>query len=419
MRPLLKFGLAGAGAAMLLGGWVMLRDHQALPPAAEASVPASAQQIERGRYLAAAGNCMACHTVPGQAAYAGGRRIGTPFGDVFSSNLTPDAATGIGSWTFPQFWAAIHDGRSPGGRRLSPAFPYTNYTRVRSEDAQAIFAYLRSLPAVQNPVQPAQVRFPYNTQWALAAWRLLYFRPGTFQPDPDRSSQWNRGAYLVEGLGHCNACHTARTWLGGTERAEDYAGAAVPTLGWDALPLTSEQAMSDNDAAEMAKLLKSGVSQRDAVVGPMAEVVYRGLQDLDDQDIQAMVTYLRSLPARPIAVSGIQVDEAERQQLAGAGASVYKEHCSACHGAQGQGKDYVYPALAGNRLVNAGSANDAIRLVLLGGYGPSTRLNPRPYGMPSFAHQLSSEQIAAALTYVRNAWGNHAPGVSPVAVGKD
>ena len=162
-------------------------------------------------YPARAGDCVACHTAVGETPFAGGRRIATPFGDVYSSNLTPDDATGIGRWSRSDFWRALHYGKSRDGRRLYPAFPYPNLTRVTREDSDAIYAYLRSLAPVSRETPAATVGFPYDTQLALRVWRALYFRAGEAKPDPSRSAQWNRGAYLVEGLGHCSACHAART----------------------------------------------------------------------------------------------------------------------------------------------------------------------------------------------------------------
>jgi mono/diheme cytochrome c family protein len=386
--------------------------------AAETTVVPTPALIEQGRYLARAGNCMACHTEPGGQPFAGGRRIGTPFGDVFTGNLTPDEETGLGRWSTADFWRALHYGKSRDGRRLYPAFPYPNYTRVSRADADAIFAYLNSLPPVVSPLRPATIRFPYDTQVAQLVWRALYFRPGEQPPTADRTALWNRGAYLVEGLGHCNACHTARTWLGGTDTAVDYSGASIPLLGWDALPLGYATPPTDEEAAELAELLQTGTSRRNVMTGPMAEVVFHSLQHLADTDIDAIVAYLRTLPRRDTRLRrlGPPVGEEQLEGLLTLGLSVYGQYCSECHGDDGEGKPYVYPALAGNRLVTALSANNALQTVLFGGFAPSTSGHPRPYGMPPYAHQLSASQIAAVLTYVRASWGNAAPAVAPAAV---
>lgn len=197
-------------------------------------------QIERGRYLALAGNCMGCHTARGGAAYAGGRAIATPFGSIYSSNLTPDAQTGIGNWTADDFWRAIHNGKSKDGSFLYPAFPYPNYTKVTRADADAMYAYFRTVAPVRQANREHDLRFPYNQRMLLAFWRTLYFNPGEFEADTRQNAQWNRGAYLVQGLGHCAACHTARNALGGTVAEGDLAGGMIPMLNWYASSLTSD-----------------------------------------------------------------------------------------------------------------------------------------------------------------------------------
>ncbi|HVY63246.1 MAG TPA: c-type cytochrome [Gammaproteobacteria bacterium] len=412
---LAALGVAAAGVVGIAAWleWPEIGEH-----VTATDVPPTPELIEQGQYLARAGDCIACHTVPGGTPFAGGRRIETPFGDVFSSNLTPDDATGLGTWSSADFWRAMHYGKSRDGRRLYPAFPYTNLTRVTRADSDALFAYLKSLPPAASPPKPATVAFPYNTQLALRVWRALYFRPGEMTEDPQRSAQWNRGAYLVEGLGHCNACHGARTWLGGTDAAAGYSGGTLPQLGWDAPPLGADRPLTDAEAAQLKDLLQAGTSARDVTTGPMAEVVFHSLQHLRDADLTAIVDYLRTLPAAhpETARFGPLVGAEQGDALRMLGATVYREHCSDCHGADGLGKPLVYPALAANRLVTAESANNALRTVLFGGFAPSTAKHPRPYGMPPFAHQLSPTEIAAVLTYVRSAWGNDAPAVSPAAV---
>ncbi len=418
MKPVLKLLallLLPALAVVLWLAWPDLRE----PPVVEGGAsPAGAAEVERGRYLARAGNCIACHTQPGQAPYAGGRPIGTPFGEVFSTNLTPDLETGLGAWTAGEFWRAMHHGRSRDGRLLYPAFPYTSYTRVSRRDSDAIFAYLQSLAPVRAPRQEPALSFPYDTQLALRAWRALYFRPGEYREDAQRTPQWNRGAYLVEGLGHCNACHTARNALGGIELERNYGGGPIPTLGWEAPPLAAAEPMSDAQAEEMAELLQAGTSRHGVATGPMAEVVFHSLQYLQAADIAAMVTYIRALPpvAEAPAPRRPRVTQARRQELMRKGETIYRDHCSDCHGERGEGQDHVYPALAGNRMLSGASAGNAIRSVLMGGYGPSTAKHPQPHGMPSFAQRLTPEEIAAVLTYARGSWGNEAAAVSPVEV---
>src|SRR5690606_13267684 len=260
-------------AAALWLAWPDLLESGEIEPA---PVDTSPEQIARGEYLARAGNCIGCHTRRDGEPYAGGRAIRTPFGNVFSTNLTPDEETGLGTWTSADFWRAMHHGRSKDGRRLYPAFPYTSYTHVTREDSDAIFAFLKSLPPVRSPRIEPDLRFPYNLPLALAVWRALFFEPGGLEPDPSRSEQWNRGAYLVEGLAHCKACHSPRGRLGAIDSEQAYGGGEIPGLGWEAPPLHG--GMSDGEAKDLAVLLSTGVSRRTAVTGPMAEVVFHSLQ---------------------------------------------------------------------------------------------------------------------------------------------
>ncbi len=369
----------------------------------------TAERIAQGEYLATAGNCIGCHTSTGGEPYAGGRAIRTPFGNIFSTNLTPHDETGIGTWTADDFWRAMHNGRSKDGRRLYPAFPYTSYTHVTRADSDAIFTYLQSREPVAGPRIEPDLRFPYNVPLALVAWRALFFRTGGLEPDSERSPEWNRGAYLVEGLGHCKACHSPRGRLGAIESDAAYSGGQIPGLGWDAPPMNPNGEMTDAEAEDVATLLATGVSQRTAVTGPMAEVVFHSLQYLTEDDIAAMVEYVRTLPGRAAPPASRALFGAERlQNVVLAGARVYAQHCADCHGDDGRGEPYIYPPLAGNALVTAPSATNLIRNVLLGGFPPSTSGNPRPYGMPPFAHSLSAAETAAVLTYIRSAWGNSA-----------
>ena len=381
----------------------------------EVTVPATTELIARGEYLARAGNCMSCHTQQGGPAFAGGRAIDTPFGAIYAPNLTPDDATGIGRWSAGEFWRAMHNGRSRDGRLLYPAFPYPSYTHVTHADSDAIYAYLRSLPPVEQQGRPHALRFPFNTQLALATWRALFFRPGSLPEQPGQSAQWNRGAYLVLGLGHCAACHTPRNALGAPRADAAFRGGLIPVQNWYAPALNSEgeAAVTAWPVEDAVALLKTGVAPQASVSGPMAEVVFRSLQHLSDADLRAMTVYLRSLPmqdrpeasfARP---AGIVMEQ---------GRDIYQQQCAQCHGEQGEGRGGALPALAANRAVMLADTTNMVRVVLQGGYLPATEGNPRPHGMPPFVQSLTDGEIAAVLSYIRNAWGNAAAKVDTIDV---
>ena len=389
--------------------------------AAQPGLPASAEQIARGAYLARAGNCVACHTERGGAPYAGGRGIDTPFGTVYSSNLTPDEPTGLGRWSAPAFWRAMHHGRSADGRLLVPAFPYTSTTQVSRADSDALYAYLRSLPPVSQAARPHDLSFPFNTQAALAVWRALYFKPGEFQPDPARSAEWNRGAYLVQGLGHCSACHAHRNALGGTTGPLDLGGGLIPVQNWYAPSLTDarEASVADWTEAEIVALLKAGVVDRHGALavasGPMGEVVLRSTQHLSDADLGAMAVYLKTLGEGQVATPATpEPGPAATADLHGA--KLYTDHCASCHGERGEGVAGAYPPLAGNRAVTMAVPANLVRIVLEGGFTSATAGNPRPYGMPPFAQTFSNDDVAAVLTHLRRSWGNRAEAVLPVDV---
>lgn len=394
--------IAGLAIARLV---VELRADE---PGPAAPFAPTAQQIERGEYLARAGNCAACHTARGAPPYSGGRGIETPFGTVYASNLTPDADTGIGRWNAGHFWRALHEGRSRDGHLLYPAFPYTNYTLVTREDSDAIFAYLRTLPAVAAPNRPHALRFPYDNQWALAAWRVLFFDRDTFAAEPNQSAEWNRGAYLVRGLGHCSACHGERNVFGATDEPLALSGGVIPMADWYAPSLASvdEAGVSRWEVADIVALLSTGWTPQASTTGPMAEVVSRSLQHLAESDLRAIAVYLQSVPqaaARKHSSAGT-ADPAVLKR----GEEIYGRQCADCHGEDGKGKPGSWPALARNRAVTMDSVANPIRLVLSGGYPPSTAGNPRPYGMPPFAQTLNDADVAAVLTYVRTSWGNAA-----------
>lgn len=392
-------------------------------PVADTGTGTDADLVARGAYLALAGNCAGCHTARGGEPYAGGRPIATPFGTIHATNLTPDVATGLGAWTDDDFRRAMHEGRSRDRRALYPAFPYTDYTRVTRADTDALWAYLRTLAPVNAPARPHALRFPWSLPLLLEGWRLLYFRPAEFAPDPARDATWNRGAYLVNGLGHCGACHTARDALGGPA-GEALAGGTLAALGWHAPSLRSdaEGGVGGWPLAETADWLASGIGARGIATGPMAEVVERSLQHLTPEDRLAMAVYLRSIAAHDGAGRADRAGSAAARTTAAAsrtpgasddGERLYRRHCEDCHGAAGEGAPPHYPALADNRVLAMASPVNAIRAVLHGGFAPATRANPRPYGMPPFGPELDDRQAAALVTWLRERWGGGAPPVLP------
>lgn len=384
-----------------------------------ASTTAMAATIERGRYLSILGNCQGCHSLPGQAPYAGGTPIATPYGTVFGPNLTP-SAQGLGGWSAGDFWRALHHGQAPDGRWLNPAFPYTHTTHVSRDDSDALFAYLQTLLPNETPSRPHELRWPYNTQAALKVWRALYFTPG--QPSaavPAQANEIERGRQLVEGLAHCSACHTPRDRLGGLITAKALSGATMPN-GWYAPSLldTQEAGVQGWAVDDVVRLLRDGKSGHHAAIGPMAEVVAQSLHHWNEADLQAVAQYLMALPHQPSSPPK-QADQAVTNRALGQ--RVYEQHCAACHGDQGQGflladGQVAYPPLAGNRAVNMTSPANLLRFVQEGGFGLPTAKHPQPFGMPPFQMTLDDNAMAALLTYIRQSWGNSGTVVQPLDV---
>jgi len=408
--------------AMLAGfavaaGWGLLAWQRGMSDATPRST--APVNLERGAYLAAVGNCAGCHTARGGERLAGGRAIPTPFGTVFSSNLTPDAS-GLGGWSADDFWRAVHLGQSRDGRLLVPAHPIVNTTLVTREDADALHAWLQSQAPIASPRREHELRWPFGSQFAIAAWRALYFKPGAYQPDPGRDAAWNRGAYLSQGLAHCSACHAGRNALGGDGGASDFRGGLLSGLGWVAPSLhdPAEAGVQRWADATLQRWLRDGHVDGHAALGPMGEVVLGSTAALNDADLAAMSSYLRALPEQPVA----RPEPAEpnpRRRLRGAG--LYRDHCAACHGDNGEGRRDdsgapAYPALAGSRTLTQASAANLIRIIERGGFAPATPGHPRPYGMPPFAGVLDAEDLAALASHLRQSWGHHAGEIDTVEV---
>jgi len=413
-------GLALLAAAVAWDNWGdLLTPTPAASSATAAAAPVTAATLQRGQYLVQAGNCIACHSERGRPQLAGARAIDTPFGPVYSSNLTPDPDTGLGHWSTQDFWQALHHGRSRSGRLLAPAFPYEHTSVITREDSDAMFAWLQSQPPVHQAQPPHGLSWPLGTQAALAVWRSLFFSPTPFQPDPKQSAEWNRGAYLVQGLGHCAACHSPRNVLGATAGVSELSGGLMPVVNWYAPDLTSnrETGLASTPLAEVVQLLRTGTNGQAHTSGPMSEVVQHSLQHLSQADVQAMAVYLQSRvrPSRPpVASAQTRISSPVAEQ----GLKVYDRHCATCHGEQGQGAKGMYPALTGNRAVLLDEPTNLVQALLYGGYGPATAGHPRPFGMPPFVLELDDRDIAAVLTHIRKQWGNSAGEVTPLQVNR-
>ena len=408
-------------AAALLGAAGVLQAQMA-PGILQSAAPADHEMVQRGKYLVDAGDCVVCHTPDGGIPFSGGRAINTPFGRLFSSNLTPDVATGIGQYSDRDFYRALHRGVAKDGHNLYPAFPYTELTLVTPDDVRAIRAYLFSLAPVHSPKPKNTLWWPMSWRFVLTFWNWLFFRPDSFVPSQDHTAQWNRGAYLVEGLGHCGGCHTPRNFMEAEEGGKaPLTGAALAELGegvvrdWFSVNLRPDEhgGMGNWSVAEIVRLLKSGrTEEHGAAVGPMAEVVGHSTQYLSDADLTAIAVYLKSLPPSGRAADAKAPDAAQMQ----VGEQIYVDNCQTCHQADGAGLRGVWPALRGSIVAESRQPMTGIQLVLWGGDAAVTRTAPNVFTMPNYGEKLGDDQIAAVLTYIGNSWGNRAPAVTAADV---
>ena len=384
------------------------------------AVPAQAQgttytTIERGRYLVNAGDCASCHTDQGGQAYAGGLAIPTPFGIIYSTNITPDRVTGIGNWSEEDFYRAMHNGIRRDGKHLYPAFPYPWFTKVSRDDVSAIKAFLNTLTPVRQENRPTKLFWPLNEREVVAGWNELYFRDGAFVADPKKSEQWNRGAYLVEGLGHCGACHTATNVLGAAKTTENLKGGDFGEH-WYAPSLTGHlrDGLGEWSAAEIVEYLKTGASSKSAAAGPMAEVVKNSTQYLSDSDLNAIATYLKDFPVEKTATQAAEIDKQDLSR----GEALYVDNCTGCHMENGEGLTEVFPSLKASSAVQATLPDTVIHVVLAGAKAAATLSKPTGLAMPAFDRKLDDKQIADLVNYIRNAWGNHASQTDAGAVSK-
>ena len=364
--------------------------------------------VTRGRALTTAGDCVACHTAPGGQPFAGGLALQTPFGPIMTPNITPDEATGIGSWTSDDFARAMHAGRRPDGSYLYPAFPYPYYTKVSREDVDAIYTYLKTLSPVSNSVNRRTLPFPFNIRMAMIGWNALFFTPGRFVPDPKRTDEFNWGAYLVEGLGHCGACHTPMNAFGANKASQYLQGNQI--TGWTAPNITNDArlGLGNWSVEDIVQYLKTGQTRTSYASGPMKEVVENSTSKMSDADLKAMAVYLKERGEAGAAAPAPVAASDPRMQV---GEAIFIDTCAACHTRSGDGIGHMFPKLAGNAVVNQDDPTTLVRIILAGTQGAATDENPTAPAMPSFGFRLTDDQAAAVVTYIRNSWGNAASAV--------
>ncbi len=411
-------GAAGAGVLGLAG--LALSQGRMTASAPEAPTPTQletqaipdstpdAAQVRRGQYLVIVGDCVSCHARDGGQPFAGGLGLNTPFGVIYSPNITSDKETGIGNWTPDQFYHAMHDGKDDEGHNLYPALPYPNFTHASRADDDAMLAYLKTTPAVNYNPPANRLPFPLNIRFMIKGWNLLFFRPAPpFQDTAGKSAQWNRGAYIVNGLGHCGACHTPKNALGADKKGEFLRGGELDN--WIAPDLTANgrTGLGAWSTADIVEYLKTGRNGRAQVAGSMSEVVSYSTSLMTDADLQAIATYLKDQPSSP-PVTVTDPDAAAMKR----GEAIYSDACSSCHLEGGAGQARFFPPLKGDTMAQQTNPDGLLHLILAGGRTAPAPSRPTPLSMPSFAWKLDDQQTADVATYVRNSWGSRAPAVS-------
>jgi mono/diheme cytochrome c family protein len=392
--------------------------------AAPAVAAAGASLIQQGQYLAYAADCVACHSAPGGAAYAGGRGMGTPLGTIYTTNITPDPQTGIGLYTLQDFDRAVRGGVARDGHHLYPSMPYPSYAKVSDADVAALYAYfMKAVKPVRQANRPDAIPWYLNVRWALPMWNLLFYRRGSYQAAAEHDAQWNRGAYLVQGLGHCGACHTPRGWLfeeeALTEKKSVYlSGASLDN--WSAADLDGDASygLGRWSEASIVQFLKTGHTAGGTAFGSMIDVINYSTQYLSDADNAAIAHYLKSLPpANPGAPQSWRYDPAtamalDQLQFKAPGALNYYRYCATCHQRDGKGQAPFIPALAGNPAVLDADPVSLINITLNGSAPIVVAGDPDYYRMVSFRNLLDDRQIADVLNFMRTAWGNTATAVT-------
>ncbi|UZE12115.1 c-type cytochrome [Pseudomonas sp. B21-053] len=375
--------------------------------------------IKQGEYLARAGDCVACHTAKDGKPFAGGLPMETPIGTIYSTNITPDK-TGLGDYSFEDFDKAVRHGVAKNGSTLYPAMPYPSYASVTEPDMQALYAYfMYGVAPVAQENKASDIPWPLSMRWPLMGWRWM-FAPAVadYKAAPGADAVVSRGAYLVEGLGHCGACHTPRALtmqeksLNAGEGSTFLSGSA-PLEGWIAKSLRGDHkdGLGSWSEEQLVQFLKTGRSDRSAVFGGMSDVVTHSMQYMTDADLSAIARYLKSLPANDPNDQPHQYDKQVAQALwkgddSKPGASVYIDNCAACHRTDGHGYTRVFPALAGNPVLQSEDPTSLIHIVLKGGTLPATHTAPSTFTMPGFAWRLSDQEVADVVTFISTSWGN-------------
>ena len=379
---------------------------------AQADEP-SAETIALGKALAIAGDCASCHTADPTKPFAGGKRIDTPFGGIYAPNLTPDRDTGLGAWSDEEFYRALRFGVAKDGSRYYPAFPYPYFTKMTRQNLLAIRAYLATLTPFRNKRPEPELRWPLNYRVVMRGWNWLFFRPGIFEPNQQKSAQWNRGGYLVEGAAHCGACHTPKNLFGADKKRRPYGGGLV--LGWFAPRLDSAErsGLKSWSADDIVEYLQSGRNARSHAGKLMAEVVVNSTSVMSDADVRAIAVYLKDLPVgapEPVVTPPPPAQMADGEKL-------YKRACIACHEVDGSGAPRIYPPLPGNANLQSIDPSSTLRIMLDGAETVTTPRAPNTGSMPAY-QKWSDQEISDVATYIRNSWGNAAPAVTPAQVAK-
>lgn len=399
---------------LLAAGWIGLLFLQQggmapfrVPTGIARVVSADAALIEHGRRLAQIGNCGGCHTAHGGAAYAGGRAFATPYGTIHSSNLTPDVQHGIGAWSLAEFRHAMRHGVSRNGVQ-APVFPYANFALLDDAELDALYAFLATLPPVAQTPAADRLEFPASLPGAMTAWRLLYYRPAPPRPATTAISALQRGAALVNGIGHCAVCHGTRGTFSSLAEGTRLDGGRVS--GWYA-PALDARTLARYPPGALAHYLRGASIDGHAAYGKMADVIAQNLQHLDVADADAMEAYLRTLAPAPRSRREAPAWDLPAEQRA-LGDRLYAEHCADCHGQDGRGEAGKYPSLQASSAITGPDPINAIKLTLFGAVGPATPQNPQPWTMPPYAQTLSAADVAALVSTLRARWGRDARPVS-------